>query len=354
MKLLFASPLASLACAAPLLAASAGCASAGYPARGAAAALPRMIPTAAPTAAVEADLIVIREKGACTAMASSRWLGAARGHIAAGVRTAYANLPIDHEALSADVGDALLSEEAICAATTRASGATRGNHAELRERYQSSALSQEEAHARGIAARLFSPRTRCDAKSDWSRIPGYIGVSGCDEVASKLQSMGIPFTLFALEIDLASAQAYLQSPAVAPFFMRYTNSGPVSCGGDDGYRDAYHSLYVSPVWSALTYVERSRWSEGLSSCSLLPGCTGGNGERYESNDLLFGFGLRLYLQAEVEIDGERKRLTLIMGSTAAASGSWLAGLLPKKLPYERFLGSEVVKKIILESAANGW
>lgn len=354
MKIFSGSPLTPFACAAPMLIASAGCAAAGYPAGGMAGRLPRMVEATPPAARSETDVVIIRENGACTAMARDSWVSAARERIATAVRTAYAELPVNHDALSAEAGDVLLSEESICATMTRPSGATRENHAELRERHTGSALSQEEARARGIAARLFSPRTLCAPGRDWSKAPGFIGVTSCDQVASKVARMGIPITLFAVDIDMTSAQRYLESPEVIPFLMRYTNEGPIPCGGNAGYRDSFHSLYVSPIWSALTFVERAYSTPGFSHCSLLPSCTATGGESYRANDLLFGFGMRVYLQAEVEIDGERKSKTLIAGSTAAASESWLAGLLPKDLPYERYLGSELVKKIVLEAAANGW
>ncbi len=356
MKIFSGSPLTSFAWMAPLLIGGAGCASAGYPSGVTAGPLPRMqtsIATAASSLS-EADVVIIRQQGSCAAQVRDAWMTGARERIDRAIRTAYADLPIDHGTLSTEVGDALLSQRSLCAAVANPSGGTRDNHAGLRRRYQETSLPQGEALSRGIAASLFSPKTRCDDGRDWSRVTGYIGISECGEIASKLQSLGIPFALFGVTIDPVSAQSYLQSSAVAPFFMRYTNSGPVACGEGAGYRDNYHSLYVSSVWSALTYIERSRWSEGDSSCSLIPSCTARNGERYEASDLLFGFGLRVYLKAEVEIDGERKPMTLIISSTAAASGSWLAGLLPRELPYERYLGSELVKKIVLEAAANGW
>ena len=94
--------------------------------------------------------------------------------------------------------------------------------------------------------------------------------------------------------------------------------------------------------------------EHWSAWTLVDSCTTADGVAHHPDDLMFDFGIRVFVPIEAEIDGRRVERTLVIGQVAATSESLLAKLVPQQISLERFFGGEYAKKILLEAKARGW
>lgn len=265
----------------------------------------------------------------------------------------FAPFPIEGDAYRASLVRTFFTEGAICTAFTHGTGATPENHNARRNHFKESAMSEAEAAEGGLVARRLPVRFSCPNNYDWRSSPVYNGVDSCDDVTSKI-GPGVPTAIYALPMPPEHARHYLTHPSAPALYSRYANKGPVMCDGHTKeVSDSFHSLYVSPLWSDLHFIMRIWDAEDFSAWNMRRSCSI-NGKNYAYDDLIFNFGMRVYLPVTVDIDGEARTMSLIVSGVAAASNSWVAGLLPADLPYERWVGGEFAKKILVESWANEW
>jgi hypothetical protein len=262
----------------------------------------------------------------------------------------YRHFPVDRHDLIAKVLNALLTREAICAALTTPSGATSENHNDLRRVHQAGSVTEWEARRRGVISARVPLKSACPVSYDWYGSPLFIGAARCRDVTSKIDGERMPAMLYAVAEPAASAQAQLVTHAAAPFTNRYANGGPIPCGGGD----AFHALRVGRFLPNLQYVARLFAGTGWSAWTLRRSCSDERRQPAKASDLMFLFGMRIFVPVTVSIQGRRAEHTLVLSTSAAGPASKLATLVPKELPYRRLLSTHCAAKIYLEAKQNGW
>jgi hypothetical protein len=299
------------------------------------------------------DVVIERDGRPGCAVVSDGMYNRAEQLLARAIEEGFGHFPIDREAYRASVMKHFFADASVCTALMGRTGATPANHNRLRAHYKQKAMDETEAAAKGLVAQRVPVRVSCPPGYNWSASPVYNGVASCDDVTSKI-GPGVPTALYALPLSPEKARHYLTHPSAPALYSRYSNGGPVMC---DGYTksvsDAVHSLYVSSLWSDLHFIMRTWEADGWSAWNLRRSCSI-NGTTYSYDDLIFDFGMRAYLPISVEIEGTSSTMTLIISGVAAASNSWAAGLLPDDLPYERWIGGEFAKKLLVEGWSQGW
>ncbi|MFA4875164.1 MAG: hypothetical protein WC956_10925 [bacterium] len=301
------------------------------------------------------DVIITRNNGSTPACAMQMGLIAPRAEalLHSGISRGFAEFPIDRARLFSDIVSTFLTPQMLCTVLTTPSGATAANHNQLRDQYKGDSMTPAEALQRGVIARRLTLHTACPANYDWKNAPIYNNVDSCDDVTKEL-SDGIPVTMYTVPMEAHLLQQRLETLSAAPFYSRYSNSGPVVCRGVPGSVDTYHSLYVSPIWADLDFVMRIFQGAAWSAWQLRKSCVGGDNKTYSYDDLMFDFGMRAYIPIEVQDGAATKSWTLVIGAVAAASNHPLAGLIPSSLPYHRYVGGEYTKEVLAQAWANGW
>jgi hypothetical protein len=269
-----------------------------------------------------------------------------------GTNSGYSDFPINRQSFVSKTISKLLNSQSICNALTRDLGATEENHNELREKFKGSCLKPKTALLHGISAARIATQAQCPEGYDWAESPVYNGATSCDNVIEAMGDDGIPATMYAVEMQAGEVQSYLSKLSIAPLYTRYSNSGPLEC--KSGANDSFHKIFIGAGLPTLNYVMREKDGSGWSSWQLRRSCTAENGSTYEADDMMFNFGLRIMASMDVDIDGHDKAYTLIIGSVAAAGNGAIAKLVPSWLPYQRVIGAEYAKKLLLEAKSRGW
>ncbi len=273
--------------------------------------------------------------------------------LATGISGGFGHFPIDRAALQSSMESTLLTRGAICAAVSRGSGATRANHNGMRKHYREGSLDEAAAQNVGMIARRIQVGAKCPAGYDFKRSGYYNDVDNCGEVTSKI-SAGVPASVYSLPMPPSRAMSYVNHPSAATLYTRYANAGPIACDGSTlTSGDSYHALYVSPVWADLDFIMHVDNGSDYTTWTLRRACSI-KGKSYSYDDLIFNFGMRIYVPIEVDWDGKRFTHTIVVSAVAAASNSWAAGLLPSDLPYHRWIAGEFAKKLLVESWYRGW
>ena len=266
--------------------------------------------------------------------------------------SAYAEFPIDQANLTRKILGGLLTERNICR-TLVSPKISEQDHNSLRARYNAERLSAENGAALGIIGTRLPLEARCQQSYDWKASPVYAGADSCEDVTEEFEGGGIPTVLYSTELPAAEAVEFLSAPATAPFYTRYANDGPLPCACSAGGNTFFH---VIRVWGTISaeFAMRTFRGEHWSAWTLVDSCTTADGVAHHPDDLMFDFGIRVFVPIEAEIDGRRVERTLVIGQVAATSESVLAKLVPQQISLERFFGGEYAKKILLEAKARGW
>ncbi|MBN1282654.1 MAG: hypothetical protein JXA24_02630 [Proteobacteria bacterium] len=280
--------------------------------------------------------------------------------IARGIALGFGEFPIDRASYGRGALG-LFKERHLCSVITADSGATSANHNALRKRYRAEALTEAEAQRRGVVARQIPVRRSCPPDFDWCESMAYNDVTDCREVLEEIDGFGMPTVLYAVDGDAAEAQGYVNDLSTAPLYTKYSNAGPRACasGRDEAgrrYTESYHSLAV--LFTSVRFAMRIFSGRGWTAWTLRRSCDGPNGRTLAADDLMFNFGMRVFVPVEVDDGGDVSRRALVMTASAAAANGGLASLVPgpllRKTGYERFVGAEYAKKILLDSFARGW
>lgn len=276
----------------------------------------------------------------------------ARGIIRKAASAGFGHFPIDRgDLVSRTVS--LLTAQAICRTLVTPSGANGINHNDLRNRYKAGSLAPAFAREHGVLATRIPLKASCPAGYDWQNSFFYSGARTCADVTGKIPDDGIPAAMYAVQMSADRVHASLQDLGAAFFYTRYGDFGPVQCGAGTNYVDTYNVIPVSSIWPNLKFVMRGMFGKNWTAWKLLRSCKKGS-QKLEASDLMFNFGIRVFIPLGVQVDGRREARTLVISQAAAASTSPLAGLLPANLAFHRFVGSEFAKKLFLEAKHNGW
>ncbi|MFA4973071.1 MAG: hypothetical protein WC683_10675 [bacterium] len=308
--------------------------------------VPRVSMSGGGCSMADEDLKAVRGK-------ASRLIGQA-------VAQGFGEFPIDHSSYGKGVL-ALFVEKNICAVLTKDSGATPRNHNKLRQEYRAEQLTESEALDRGVVARQIPLGKACPPDYDWCQSMAYNDVEDCDEVLDEINGYGMPTVMYAADGDAVRAQKYVDKLATAPLYTKYHDSGPVACeaGRDESgrrFKDSYHSLAV--LFTSVEFVLRTFWGNGWTAWTGRRSCEDSNGKTLAADDLMFDFGMRVFVPVEVEKDGAVSQRFFVVTASAAAANGGLSSIVPDKViqrvGYERFVGAEYAKKVLLDAFARGW
>lgn len=278
--------------------------------------------------------------------------GRARALLKAAGEAAYRYFPVDREALLEDTHSAMLSDgELVCRALTGPAGpADRAAHEAMRERARAWELSPKKALEGGVISTRVKARISCPAGFDWRNSDLYNKAKGCDDVAERIAGDGLPTAMYAAEFHPAEAMGFVTAPANLSLFTNYANGGPVLCGGQTSAPDIYHSIRLF-AGITVDYVLGTIAGENWTAWMLRRGCHS-TGKRY--SDLMFDFGIRVYVPIEVDVDGRKALLTLIIGQVAAAAPGFLGRHIPQSSGFKKFVNGEYAKRLSLVEHQRGW
>lgn len=278
----------------------------------------------------------------------------ARAKLRESMKDGYEHFPIDQNKLLAKTIDTMFTSNTICRAFGNSSRANEHNHNDIRERYKSRRLSPADGLGRGVVADRIPPETNCPEDYDWKDSPFYNGVSGCEDIIDEIGSNGMPTAMYSAPMTAAEALDVLEDPANAPLYTWYANEGPIECKSGPGYEETFSIVRVTRFWPSMEFATRNFSGDGWSSWALRRSCESPDGTIHEAGDMMFNFGVRVFVPVDASVKGSRKEHALVMTQMAAAGSNPLAKYLPKSLPYQRFIGGEFAKKVLLEAKAHGW
>jgi len=277
----------------------------------------------------------------------------ARKIVGSGIDVGFEHFPIHRGKLASNITYEMLTKQSVCNALTPKSKTTASDHNKLRNKYKGSSLSKSNAQQRGVIASELPLHMVCQEGYNWETSQFYNGAKSCQDVLNACKARKIPVAMYAINMQPADAQRIITHTSSAPFYMNYANSGPVKCSSGGTVTEAYHKINISTFLPSLKYILRAKEGKGWSAWSLLRSCAA-NGTVYQSDDLMFNFGARFMIPVYVETDGVLTHRTIIITSAAAASNSSLAPLISNTMAFERFIGGEYAKKILLDAKSNGW
>lgn len=273
--------------------------------------------------------------------------------ISKAVNKGYGNFPVNRTKLINKTVNKFINEGVICSALAYPSDITQGNHNDLRQKYKGKSFSPKKAKEWGVIAKRIALDQVCPDNFDWSSSQYYVGADSCEDVLDAIDSKGLPTVMYSVDMSSADAAAALSDVSIAPLYTKYVNGGPVVCARNGDHVDAYHKISVINGMS-IDYVMRGYEYEDWSAWTLLRSCEGPGGVVYESDDLMFNFGARVFIPVDVEEDGADSHRTLIITSVAAASANPLAEIVPDSIAFHRLTGGEFAKKALLTAIENGW
>jgi len=273
-----------------------------------------------------------------------------------GIEAGYRHFPIDRKKLFSSIFSSVLTKKSICNTLTARSELTSENHNKLRNKYKTGSLSPKDAWQRGMTAHRLPIQMVCPEHNDWinSHSQFYNGAKNCKDVLNVSKNQTVPVVMYSIDQSPSHAQLHIAQSQNARLYTRYSNSGPIKCDSSgNGYVDHFHKTHISSFLPSLKYTLRSILGNGWAAWSLLRSCSA-NGKTHQTEHLMFSFGTRVMIPVKIEMNGVTTSRTLVITSIAAASNSFLAKLASTNFPYERLIGSEYAKKILLDAKAKGW
>lgn len=302
-----------------------------------------------------ADVTIINndEGTQCTVNNMDDLRAQAKKLITKAVNKGYGNFPVNRTKLIGKMVNRFINEGAVCSALVYPSEITEGNHNDLRQKYKGKSLAPNKAKEWGVVAKRIALDQVCPENFDWSASQYYAGADSCQDVLNAIDSKGLPAVMYSVDMRNADAASTLSDISIAPLYTKYANGGPVVCERTGDHVDAYHKISVINGMT-IDYVMRGFEHADWSAWTLLRSCQGPGGTVYESDDLMFNFGARVFIPVDVQEDGVTSHRTLIITSVAAASSNPLAEIVPDSIAFHRLTGGEFAKKALLTAIENGW
>lgn len=265
---------------------------------------------------------------------------------------AYSDFPIDRGRLYRYLVGGIVTEENICT-TLRPSNATEKNHNELRKGYMSDRLGQKAAADAGLVGTATPFEISCQEGYGWEKSPYYSGADSCEDVTEEFGGRGLPTAMYSTDLPASQAVSFMSNPDTSPFYTRYADEGPVKCASSSVEGAFFHKIHV---WGTLSaeFAMRTYSGEGWSAWVLSNECTTPDGTVHKPSDIMFDFGIRIFLSLDVEVDGKRIEKTLVLSQVAATSEGLLAKLVPSHIPLERFYAGEKAKGVLMDAKARGF
>lgn len=267
----------------------------------------------------------------------------------------YGHFPLDRHLLARRTVGTLFTRPNICGVLTTRPRATAQDHNDLRNTFKADTVTPREAQRRGVKAVRIPIAKRCPANYGWANSPEYRDVKTCADVTAKFGTKGIPTAMYAVQLPADEAMGFLNQPSQAPLYTRYANSGPIPCGAGRGYRDSYHQIHACWICPDIKFVMRAFEGKGWSAWTLGRSCTTPeSGTTNPPSNLIFDNGVRVFVPVGVGADGRREAWTIVVSQVAAASTSMFAFLVSEDRSFQRFVGGEVAKRLLLEARRQGW
>jgi len=287
--------------------------------------------------------------------ASKEEKGARRGaKLWQGLWAAFKRFPIIKQALYAQIAHRALTIENITSTLEGSSRATSEDHNDLRDEYKSSKLSPRDAKKRGIVAMKIPIKPHCPKGYDWKGSDLYSDVESCTDVTDEIKRGGaIPLIMFTSKMPWQKAKSILGNPSMAPLYTKYADDGPIPCTPGTARDSSFHRMKVS-LGINLDFIMRSIQGDGYLSWEMKNSCTTSDGEKRTPDDLMFNFGAHIFEPLMVDVDGRIEEHTLMISTVAVASTSIFRKIIPKRVPYQRFIGGGFAKMLLLEAEQKGW
>lgn len=278
----------------------------------------------------------------------------ARDFVRSGFTKGYKDFPMNKPEILSRTMSSFFTEENICQVITADDEITPQNHNKKRESYRSSRLKPSNAMKLGLIGKTLPVKADCQEGYDWANSPHFSGISKCSDI-TKYFKIGLPVSMYATPMNARKAQEIIDGPDNIRFLSDYVDSTPTNCNSRDSERGEEAFLYaMKVVGQKFRYILSAGKEEGLSYWNLVKSCTANSGADISAKDLEFDNGFRVYFPVSVEYEGSPLDYTLIISSVAAAADSWLAVFVTERYAYERYLGAEFAKKILLRARAEGW
>lgn len=275
-----------------------------------------------------------------------------------GTMWGFSAFPIKKGAFKNNIVSTLVTEEDICNALLSEPDVDDENHNKVRNKLKSKRVSPEDAWEMGVSADRIQVKKSCPSGYDWENSPLYSGAESCDEVWEEINGYGVPALLYAVDMKSAAARKYIDKISTASLYSEYSkNEKPVKCGEGKVVINDKEKSYIDTFndFPIVDFIIRSYWGKRWSAWNHQKSCDG-----YEVEKLMFNFGMRVFVPITVdEGDGNGPvEKTIVISSIAAAPNMAMADLfgwiVPEDLPYERFIGGETAKKILMDAKGKGW
>ena len=279
------------------------------------------------------------------------------------------HFPVDRAKLVAELGkkiftkkqpgkagkrERVLTKEHVCHVLTTPSQATEKNHNDMREYFKKNPLIPETAREMGLLAfRIPIEPGKCQAGYDWQNSQVYNGVSKCEDVTGVIRKNSeVPVVMYATEMPAKMAADVLSDKSSPPFYMNYADGSPKTCTSE--YKDTFSEVKTGfgfTLGFAMREFTGSKWSAWM----LLRSCASQDGTLYETDDLIFDFGMRVFVPVTVEKDGELKEMTIVIDEIAAVSSNPATRLdtVGNNL-FNRVTGGEYAKQLFLMAKYRDW
>ena len=278
----------------------------------------------------------------------------ARNFVKSGFTKGYKDFPMNKPEILSRTMTSFFTEENICQVIIADDKITPANHNKKRESYRSSRLKPRDAMDLGLIGKTLPIKADCQEGYDWANSPHFSGVSKCSDITRHFK-IGLPVSMYATPMKAKEAQEVIEGPDNIRFLSDYVDSTPTSCNSKHSEKGEKASLYaMKVVGQKFRYIISAGKGEGLSYWNLVKNCTTDSGTDIIAKDLEFDNGFRIYFPLSVEYEGSPLDYTLIISSVAAAADSWLAAFVTEQHAYERYLGAEFAKKILLRARNEGW
>ncbi len=269
------------------------------------------------------------------------------------VNKGYAHFPINRTALVSGIINKFLNKDAVCSTLINSSFINESNYNKLRQKFKGKSAPPDKARKLGVIAKRLKLEQRCPDDYNWPSSPYYVKADSCGDVLDVIDGRDLPVVMYSARMKNTTAAAKLSDISISTFYMKYANGGPVVCEKNEDHIDTYHKISVINGLN-IEYVMRAYNHEDWSAWTLLKSCKSQDGKVYNPTDLMFNFGARVFIPINVVEEGVFSERVIIISTIAAASTNPFAELVPDSIAFHRFIGGELIKKIILTAMSNAW
>ena len=272
--------------------------------------------------------------------------------LSTGIKWGFGPFPIKKGAFKKGIISTHVTEKNICNALLRGPNVDESNHNKKRNKLKKQRVKPNEAWEMGVSADRIQVKKACPKDFDWENSPVYAGVSSCEDVWDEINGHGVPAVMYAVNMESAAARTYIDKMSTAPLYTKYS-SDPVQCGSgtevESGkkFKDTFNDLPL------VEFIIRSYWGKRWSAWNHRNSC-----DEYDATNLKFSFGTRVFVPITVDEGDGPVDKTIVISSIATVPNMTVTDMfgwvIPEDLPYERFVGAETAKKVLMDAKGWGW